>query len=613
MNIKPVLRRVARLGVALVTITTFVLAGCGGGGGASSGGSTPANITGRFVDATVVGIAYKCGTSTAVAGLTNANGEYTCPSGQAVAFYVGDILIGQVSSPLAVITPLDMVGAGATPSNTTVANIVRFLMSISSTDPATGTITIDPAVMTAAAGQTADFTAASSTVLDTLIPTLKPGATIYTSAQATAHVSASINGLFAGNYAGTYSGSYSGNWTVTIAADGTVSGLADGATVSGTMATTLSTGSTYGFSGTAGGTPWVGTLNISSKVFSGTWNDGAGSSGTWTGTVSSTPPVTTPTVTGFSPTSGAVGTSVTITGTNLGSFTPAPLVKFGTTTATVSAASAASITVTVPAGLAAGNSAITLSNFDGTGVVTVGTFNVTAAATVPAAPVVTPTVNSSTQITLNWPAVSGATSYTVYRSTVSGFTPAAANQIAANVAGTSHADSGLTAATAYFYRVVANNAVGASPASAEVTATTQAAGGGGGTGVTLSTPFNGLSSFAASATAESVSSGVTMMFFGDVNTGTLGYLQISHQVAYGTEVLQVNVISASPYTMTSLNTGVTQNCALTGTSSLCSAFGINFNRAAGTVSFSNTPLSTGLSGSGTTLFTISGNLTFTPF
>jgi len=50
------------------------------------------------------------------------------------------------------------------------------------------------------------------------------------------------------------------------------------------MATTLSTGSTYGFTGTGNGVTWAGTLNVSTKVFSGTWDDGAGT-GKFTGTV----------------------------------------------------------------------------------------------------------------------------------------------------------------------------------------------------------------------------------------------------------------------------------------------------------------------------------------
>ena len=88
----------------------------------------------------------------------------------------------------------------------------------------------------------------------------------------------------------------------------------------------------------------------------------------------------TPSVTSYTPSTGAVGSTVTLSGSNLGNFTPAPLVKFGSTAATVSSATATSISVTVPAGLAAGSVAITLSNFDGTGTVSVGNFTVTASA-----------------------------------------------------------------------------------------------------------------------------------------------------------------------------------------------------------------------------------------
>ncbi|MDZ4714490.1 MAG: FG-GAP-like repeat-containing protein [Cytophagales bacterium] len=57
-----------------------------------------------------------------------------------------------------------------------------------------------------------------------------------------------------------------------------------------------------------------------------------------------------PTISSFSPTSGPVGTTVTITGTNF-SATPANnIVFFGATQATVTAASATSLTVTVPVG-----------------------------------------------------------------------------------------------------------------------------------------------------------------------------------------------------------------------------------------------------------------------
>jgi hypothetical protein len=85
------------------------------------------------------------------------------------------------------------------------------------------------------------------------------------------------------------------------------------------------------------------------------------------------------------------------------------------------------------------------------------------------------TATSSATISVSWTAsaTSGVT-YSVFRSTTSGFTASAANQIAAGLAGLPYADSGLTAATAYFYLVQANNAGGASASSNQAAATTQA-------------------------------------------------------------------------------------------------------------------------------------------
>jgi len=57
-----------------------------------------------------------------------------------------------------------------------------------------------------------------------------------------------------------------------------------------------------------------------------------------------------PTITSFSPLSGAVGATVTITGTNFNTTAANNIVFFGATRATVSAATATSLTVTVPTG-----------------------------------------------------------------------------------------------------------------------------------------------------------------------------------------------------------------------------------------------------------------------
>jgi FG-GAP-like repeat/IPT/TIG domain/Ig-like domain CHU_C associated len=57
-----------------------------------------------------------------------------------------------------------------------------------------------------------------------------------------------------------------------------------------------------------------------------------------------------PSITNFSPTSGVVGTSVTITGTNFNAIAAQNVVYFGATKATINAASTTSLTVIVPAG-----------------------------------------------------------------------------------------------------------------------------------------------------------------------------------------------------------------------------------------------------------------------
>ena len=77
------------------------------------------------------------------------------------------------------------------------------------------------------------------------------------------------------------------------------------------------------------------------------------------------------------------------------------------------------------------------------------------------------------RVTLAWTASTdnvGVTRYAVYRSTTSGFAPAAANRIAYVASGTGYTDSGLAPGT-YFYRVIAEDAAGnAGTASAEVSA-----------------------------------------------------------------------------------------------------------------------------------------------
>jgi hypothetical protein len=268
--------RSVRYGITLAAAAALTLSGCGGG---SSGATASSTITGKFVDATVVGLGYKCGTSAALSGSTNANGEFTCKTGEAVSFWVGGIKLGSIASAQAVVTPLDLVGAGATPSDTTVNNMVRFLMSISSTAAASGTLTIDPAVVTAAASKEIDFAKVLAADLDATIQAVKPTATLATVQEATDHMASSVYGLFVGSYAGSYSGTTSGTWSVAVDSKGVVSGTGTDSTgsvydITGNMATTVGTSSSYSFSGDGGGSTWTGTLNLITQQFSGTWTGG---------------------------------------------------------------------------------------------------------------------------------------------------------------------------------------------------------------------------------------------------------------------------------------------------------------------------------------------------
>jgi aryl-phospho-beta-D-glucosidase BglC (GH1 family) len=74
------------------------------------------------------------------------------------------------------------------------------------------------------------------------------------------------------------------------------------------------------------------------------------------------------------------------------------------------------------------------------------------------------------QVSLSWKAVSGATSYQIYRTAESGNEPATPS--VTGITGTSYTDTGLNGGTTYYYRVVAVNSAGPSGFSTEAHATT---------------------------------------------------------------------------------------------------------------------------------------------
>jgi cellulose 1,4-beta-cellobiosidase len=106
------------------------------------------------------------------------------------------------------------------------------------------------------------------------------------------------------------------------------------------------------------------------------------------------------------------------------------------------------------------------------------------------------TANSSSQITLSWGAVTPPTNcavtYSVHRSTTSGFTPSASTLVISGLTTTSNISTGLLASTAYFFAVTADDAAGSSTPT-RATATTQGNGTGTGTchvGFTVTNAWN---------------------------------------------------------------------------------------------------------------------------
>lgn len=120
---------------------------------------------------------------------------------------------------------------------------------------------------------------------------------------------------------------------------------------------------------------------------------------------------------------------------------------------------------------------IELVHIDGTyAVLLIDSISITATnggTTAPSAPAGLTATGGNAAVTLNWAASTGATSYTVLRSTTSG---SGYVSVASSIAGTSYTDSGLTNGTTYYYVVEAVNSAGASGNSAQASATPTAPG-----------------------------------------------------------------------------------------------------------------------------------------
>ena len=140
------------------------------------------------------------------------------------------------------------------------------------------------------------------------------------------------------------------------------------------------------------------------------------------------PPPPAPTVTSFSPTSGAAGTSVSISGTG---FTGASSVRFNGTGATFTVNSASSISATVPTGATSGTISVTTAGVTGT---SSSTFTVTTPPPVPTISSLSPASGRvGTVVSITGTNLNGATAVRFNGTSATIFTVNSASSISATV------------------------------------------------------------------------------------------------------------------------------------------------------------------------------------
>ncbi|AOY96802.1 hypothetical protein BKK79_35450 [Cupriavidus sp. USMAA2-4] len=157
-----------RKGVTLACAlsVSLLLAACGGGsdGGSAATGAgsaapqAPQVAQGIFVDAPVVGMAYRSGD---LSGVTDDSGHFSYVPGQPVTFSVGGVVIGTAAAQ-PVMTPVSLVPGAADETNDTVTNIGSFLQSLDSGGNLAQAIRIAPSSAQALAGRSLNFQQAPS-------------------------------------------------------------------------------------------------------------------------------------------------------------------------------------------------------------------------------------------------------------------------------------------------------------------------------------------------------------------------------------------------------------------------------------------------------------------
>ena len=295
-----------------------------------------------------------------------------------------------------------------------------------------------------------------------------------------------------------------------------------------------------------------------------------------------------PTVTGITPTTGAAGATVTITGTNFNSTPANNTVKFGGVLATVTAATSTALTVTVPAGTT-------------TGSVTVATTGGTATS----ASSFTTSTGGGGGVPIQPPSTTGAT----YTNTLTFTSPLLS--IVDQFQPTFVATTAVKLYSFPLFNVNNGPSIGSVPASNSVNFMWIE-------GLYGPEPFN-----AASGAYGSLS--VTLytnrdpqgpVVYSPTLTISFGGIKTVVGNALNRFFYDIGNAGVHAFNGTTATTGVS-NCLIGGANAsflpTCSSLGILFDRGAGTVSFSNTSLYERVGGANILVNTVTGSLNFTPY
>ena len=222
-----------------------------------------------------------------------------------------------------------------------------------------------------------------------------------------------------------------------------------------------------------------------------------------------------------------------------------------TASCTWSSATAGVATIGSSTGLATGvsygTSVITATYDDATNGALTDTETLTISASIPSG--LAASVISSSQINLSWTAVTGATSYKVYRG----------GSNIASPTSNSYSNTGLSASTVYSYTVSAVNSDGETSQCSAVSGTTQAAattgGGGGGGGVSMSVTTNG------EVTATRSAGGKTTVTDGDGNKASV---KVRSNSVSGSTKIKVNPLAKTETTASGMVVGIGSGQSLIG-------------------------------------------------